>query len=82
MAQDRRAASWGGASAKSVLSCLALLSLLGLTSCAYTRPIYFKNPANGLIVTCGPYTHRDVNAGKQQLCVQRAAEEGLIRIRN
>ena len=64
------------------LRCLALLGLLGLASCAYTRPIYFKNPANGLIVTCGPYTHRDVDAGKQQLCIQKAAEEGLIRIRN
>ena len=61
---------------------IVLLGLLGLTSCAYTRPIYFKNPSNGMIVTCGPYTHRDVNAGKQQLCIQHAAEEGLIRIRN
>lgn len=73
---NRRAAS------NYVLRCIAVLGLLGLASCAYTRPIYFKNPSNGLIVTCGPYTHRDLDAGKQNLCVQHAAEEGLIRIRN
>ena len=75
-ASNRRAAS------RYVVCGIALLGLLGVAGCAYTRPIYFKNPSNGMIVTCGPYTHRDVQAGKQNLCIQRAAEDGLIRIRN
>lgn len=61
---------------------LALVFLLGLTSCAYTRPIYFKNPYTGLEVICGPFTHRDVQLGRDQACIQKAAEDGLIRVRN
>jgi len=61
---------------------LLVVALLCLTSCAYTRPIYFKNPYSGLTVVCGPFTHRDVQAGREQACIQKAAEDGLIRVRN
>jgi hypothetical protein len=59
-----------------------LLGLIGLAGCAWSRPIYFKNPSNGLTVVCGPYTHRDVAAGKQQACIKKAADDGFIRYRN
>jgi hypothetical protein len=61
---------------------LVILGLIGLTSCAYTRPIYFKNQSTGLVVVCGPFTHRDVQLGREQACIQKAAEDGLIRVRN
>ena len=70
------------ASGKRLMRWLMLLSAIGLAGCAYTRPIYFKNPVNGLTVICGPYTHRDIAAGKQKACIQKAAEEGLVRYRN
>jgi len=59
-----------------------MIALLCLTGCAYTRPIYFKNPSNGLTVVCGPFTHRDVQQGKEKLCIQKAADEGYIRVAN
>ena len=59
-----------------------LLLLIGLTGCAWSRPIYFRNEAAGKIIVCGPFTHRDVLAGKEKACIQRAAEEGYVRYRN
>ncbi len=61
---------------------VVIVALIGLSGCAWSRPIYFKNPSNGLTEICGPFTHRDVVAGKEQACIQRAAQDGFVRIKN
>lgn len=61
--------------------CLMSLCLMGLTACAISRPIYLKNEATGKTVVCGPFFKSELRDGKEQDCLQKAAEEGYVRVR-
>jgi hypothetical protein len=63
------------------LLCLMGLCLIGLTACAISRPIYLRNEATGKTVVCGPFFRSELRLGKEQDCLQRAADEGYVRVR-
>jgi hypothetical protein len=80
--QSKQRATQKAASWERSTRWVIVLGLIGLTGCAWSRPIYFKNPSNGFTVVCGPFTHRDIAAGKEKACIQKAAEDGFVRYRN